>query len=654
MVNFFNLLLFLTLVFLLSLGCVNDTNVCRIIYVEGKAYQLDENKIIKKSLKNNDIINTNVTIKTDKDSYVDLEFADSSRIRIQEDSVIDIEKIRNKENQDKVKIFIELGESFAKLDNIATGDNIVFETETMVIKDKNAEFIISVSQKRVTRIAVLNGKLVYSTKLNSEELNLIRQKDMKTAAKIEEIISKDSELNANEKIDFSHDDYVIYNENINKIINTINKEIEINKSSPDKNVEIIKKYTESLDKVVSDFKEQKKEKISSDEWKKIMDSIQKGEKSLDITDDFKDKVISKDKDIINDVTKDQLKITEKEYVWKIKKVASNLGLEFSEKNTGISSGSNSLYVASNSNNALYCINPINCNLFWSFSDIELKNIFSRITLFGSNLVLGTPDKIFVLNSNGTKKYDMSISGGVTYWSQPIIANDKLYIPSTRGIYSFDGENINFLDKIINVSGQVYMSANSENLFFISINDFFIKAYNLKEEKIIWTSDKIANPVFMPPLINKGFIYIADNTGNLYKYSFQSGKSSPEILRLETGVIVNLLIKNNILYFLGNNGDFCSVDLASFNIIKKIMKIEFNPDINKFLTKSFSVLGDEIFYCSDSGGLFVYNTKSEMADLIDIPENVLKNPLISSPQIIGNVIFVLDNKSNIYKRFRDIK
>ena len=97
-----------------------------------------------------------------------------------------------------------------------------------------------------------------------------------------------------------------------------------------------------------------------------------------------------------------------------------------------------------------------------------------------------------------------------------------------------------------------------------------------------------------------------------------------------------------------------MNIESFDKAKKILKIEFNPDINKFLTKKFAILDDEIFYSSDSGKLFIYNTKTENAVLEDIVDNTAKNPLISTPAIIGNVIFLVDSKSNIYKRYKDLK
>jgi hypothetical protein len=187
-----------------------------------------------------------------------------------------------------------------------------------------------------------------------------------------------------------------------------------------------------------------------------------------------------------------------------------------------------------------------------------------------------------------------------------------------------------------------------------VNESKVKVYDTAEEKISWTGEKIPNPVFMSPLYDNGFIYIADNTGFLYKYSLKDNSPRPDILKIETGVIVNLLIKNDFLYFLANNGYFYSVNSSSFEGLKMIMKVENNPDINKFLTKKLLLTDDEILFCSDSGKLFIYDLNADKGTLADIADNIQKSPLISSPVMIGNVIFIIDQKSNIYKRYRDIK
>ncbi|MBN2546630.1 MAG: FecR domain-containing protein [Spirochaetes bacterium] len=628
--SFEHKILFIILI-LITLNCSkkNSEYICKIVNIQGNVYEMDDNKNIISLLKKESCLKASSIIKTDNDSFADIQFNDNTRIRIQEDSIIKIDKFYQGITSEKTRIYIELGEAFAKLDNILAGKNIEIETETILIKEKNAEFIVSVSADRITKVAVYKGKLNYSTKINSEELKAIENKDPKTAEKIEKIINRNKTLEKNEIIEITHEDYTEYNAGISKIINLINSELNTGDNDRGKSQEILKKYTESLEELTRDTKLIKQGKLTDKDWDKILSSVKEGKTSLDI-------------------------YKEDKYIWEIKKIKENPGLILTEKNTAITSDTQNLYISSNSNNAIFSINPAIGKTNWKFFDKELKNIYSMATPYMNLIILGTPDKIFIIDINGNKIMEKNVAGGLSYWSSPAISNNKIYIPSSTGIYEFNWESNNLIDKIPNISGQLYISADSDNLLIFDINLLKIKVYNLSDQEIIWESDKISNPAFMAPIFYKGKIFIADNTGYIYRFELKPNNIKPDILKIDSGVIVNLIINNDILYFLANNGYFYKLELAPFVEPKKIMRLEFTPDMNKFLTKKLLLANDEILYCSDTGKLFVYNIKSETAELISITENINKSPLISSPVMIGNVIFFMDRESNIYKRFKNIQ
>ena len=56
----------------------------------------------------------------------------------------------------------------------------------------------------------------------------------------------------------------------------------------------------------------------------------------------------------------------------------------------------------------------------------------------------------------------------------------------------------------------------------------------------------------------------------------------------------------------------------------------------------------LYFCADSGKVFIYETKNKKAILLNIPDNVDNLPLIGSPVIINNNIFIVDIELNIYK------
>ena len=104
------------------------------------------------------------------------------------------------------------------------------------------------------------------------------------------------------------------------------------------------------------------------------------------------------------------------------------------------------------------------------------------------------------------------------------------------------------------------------------------------------------------------------------------------------------MRNSFCCFVANNGFFYSINTDQFKEYKKLDKIDQNPMDDKYLIKHFFKLKNAIYFCSDTGKMFYYNTENKNSLMI----NVSDYPLIASPVMINGHLYVIDTNSQIFR------
>jgi len=352
--------------------------------------------------------------------------------------------------------------------------------------------------------------------------------------------------------------------------------------------------------------------------------------------------------IINENNNENLDVAEEKKLLKIEKLSGNPGILLEEKNTSISSDNESIYILSDSNNKLYCISAKNGKIKWEINKPDINTTFTQeVIAFENELLFATPVNMFILNKNGSIKSKMKIEEGPEYWADPLIINKKVFIPGIQNIFIYDGSSIKKL-KNINGMGQLFITYYRNELFFTDLNLKNITRYDLNDENIIGSFSELKNRAFMPPVVTDKYIFIADISGNIYKYDKNDKKQDPKIIKAGIEIITGLIYNDNKIYFIASNGYFYSLNIEKFNKPEKIIKIDYIRDRDKYLTKKFLKINKKIFFCSDTGSLFFYNIINGKGELLDISENPDNFPLIGTPVYINNSIYVVDNRANIYK------
>lgn len=684
-VKFFSVFIFIIMILIFS--CKKETTTsttlqpkittCKVIFVEGNAFLLNQNSNNWEQISAGDTLKENDTIKTESKSNVEIQFNDWSIIKIRENSELKISKLYSEQNINNTKLFINSGTILAKPEKQTEGSSFEVETKSITAGVRGTEFIV-VSGANVSKVAVKSGKVIIKKKLTIDSLDKVKEIDVELANKIEKVAVGEIELKENEKIVVSDKEIKEFNNKLEKEISNINIELEKNRYSKESLEKIVKKIDNEKISEISSFSSQilKKESITDkdkktdlpiDEFKDIGKRDKNVSETTTTTTIREEKVTSNNKKDIKEKTKEKReenikpeekeKEKEKELVKELVTVVDkigNLGLTFSDKNTGITTNGRFLYISSDINKSLFCVNT-NGKIIWKFSNPKLKKIESFIVPYNNFVVFASYDAIFVLNgNNGEMVQSLDITNGTSFWARPVEVNNNIIIPTARYTYKFDGSKISLINEIEVSQGQVYMAAGKNSVYISDSLYQNIKEFDFNTNSIVWTSNNLVSSSYISPVISGEYLVIADNDTNIYRFNIRQKRKDYNILKIGSGVTSNIISDGTDLYFIAKDGFFYTCSLNNFNSVNKIIKVDNNPTTDKYLTKKLTSYGNKLYFSSDTGNIFTFDNEKKEASFIVIDENKEKLPLIGTPVVINNEVYVIDTKSNIYKSYETYK
>ncbi len=333
------------------------------------------------------------------------------------------------------------------------------------------------------------------------------------------------------------------------------------------------------------------------------------------------------------------KAQEKARAISVRKLQLNAGINLEEKNTAVTSDGGLLYIASDSNNAVYCIDIAGERIKWKFCDKDLKSVTTPVIPYNGYEFFGSPDYLYILDEAGNIKFKKQVNGGPNYWTHTLVIDGAMYIPSSGTIYEYDGDKLTGLENLPESKGTLYISRSQNKIYINDLNAKKIKEYDLRKKAVSRESAELAERAFMNPLITDKYVFIIDMSGISYRFDRKSPDSRPLTLNIKTGVMSNIVMKGDAVYFVAADGYFCRINAGSFDKCERIIRVDNGDDKDKFLTKRLLETGNELYYCGENGNLFRYNCQTGKPELIKIADNIR---LTGSPVLINNRIYVVDD------------
>jgi hypothetical protein len=243
------------------------------------------------------------------------------------------------------------------------------------------------------------------------------------------------------------------------------------------------------------------------------------------------------------------------------------------------------------------------------------------------------------------KNKKNINNGPVFWTEPASGYGNLYIPTSQNIYKFSGQDFFKLETVGDSDGLLYVSFYNGFLYY---NDLIKKSVKRLNPEFGTTTEDIFelnNVAFMPPYVSGNYIMIIDSSGTAYRSDSTKISKTPDKVELKSGVMSNMIIKSGFLYFIDNKGFFSRMNVGSFISAEFIAKVDNETDKDKFLTKKIIEYEGKIFYCSEKGNLFSYDTKNNEYVFLNADKN---SNLTGTPSVIDNQLYLFDVNGNMYK------
>ena len=552
-------------------------------------------------LKNSTFLKEKDQIKTNSNSYFRININDKTKIVVSQDSFVEVTTLSKEKNNEINKFYLKKGK--IKCNVTLSTKNSVFQilTNTSTISVVGTIFTVEVFNNNDVKVEVEKGKVEVKDFIKTEvKLN----PNIPNADEVNKILSQINEqkimVNQNEKLLLNKDNLDSYNKNLDELIKVINE-------------------SGKTDHMLYDLRNLKKY-----DYKNIGKSDESEEGKNNNNTNENNKAIS------------------------IEKLPNSPQVELEEINTSVTTNGEYILISSNATKSIYCIDTKDGSLKWTFMHPDLDMVTSSAISYDNKIVFTNPTNIFILDKKGKIESIKKISDGIIFWSEPIIINNLLYIPTSSTIYTYDGKTINELENFSKVNGQLYLSNYQDDLFIFNLNEKDINVYNLNQKNIIFTTKRLLNRAYMFPNFYQNYIYIGDSLNNIYKVDFINKNPNPEIRSINSGITSNLIFYKNNIFFISNDGYFYIMDAIKFDKPTKLVKVDSFPNSNKYLTKKLMIDKNDLYFCSDTGKIFNYNLITNKYDFLVINENIKNNLLIGTPVKINNDIFVVDKKTNIYK------
>jgi outer membrane protein assembly factor BamB len=601
-------------------------NVCRVIYLAGDATTTAADGTSSK-LKHDDILPSTASVTTGPGSVVDLEFSDGNRIRVQENSSIRLSRFFDDQNLETTNIYVELGKFFTTMDQFADGTRYTIETDSVVLSTEGADLVIIVTNDKVSKVAVSDGRITYARKLDFEELETLRKSRPEMADRIEGLLIQETEVSANQKIEILPEEIKAVEEQLTRIIREANHTMGDHTDDIEKTEQILKDFTSVIEALIMESNETTVVAVDDADWE---GTFSKNEIEMLRLDATSDKVKSTTTTLEKPV---------------IEKVGTVKGIRLSDENIGLTAKSNQLYLTTAEGSVLYCIDPVTARLKWKFTDPLLENMYGYAVESSGQVIVGSP-LVLIAVSNGNKVTEKGITRGPLFWSKPVETGGFLYIPTGNAIYTFRNKTFSELIGLGDVSGQIFLTTDSKRLFFADMNSKVVSVYDIAAGKITWESNILADRPYTEPVSSGGYLFIADGAKSIYRFSWKQGDVKGKIIHAGSGVVSNLILHNQNLYFVANDGNLYIVDMLTFDMARNIESVD-SADRDFLLSKELLEFNGTLLFCSSHGKLFSYDTVDDTVTWYDLPGKTGER-LVGSPVLVDDSVYFLSNVMNLYR------
>ena len=170
-----------------------------ITFFSGEVYIMDEEEWWEVGI--GDLIEVDDILKTEADSYCEIQFGDTAVVRVQENTQLAMSTISLSENEANVKLNLKVGGVLCKVEKLVGTEDFKVETQTTVCGVRGTEFAVKATEDNKTVLAVKEGAVaVLPSNVDVDELKEKAGDKEGVAEIIEELENSAPLVSANEEI----------------------------------------------------------------------------------------------------------------------------------------------------------------------------------------------------------------------------------------------------------------------------------------------------------------------------------------------------------------------------------------------------------------------------------------------------------------------
>ncbi len=639
-----------------SQNVITNQNTCIVTMIEGKAYISTPDNTEKKAVSVGDSLTENTTIYTDAGSVIELKIGTGSCVRVRESSEVVISTLYKDANQQNTMFSLNMGTMIANPEKIEDGSTFEVDTHTVTAGVRGTQFIVSVSENHISKIAVFEGEVRVRQNIDFAQLDSVRQVNPELAEQIIASLSQDIVLAPNDKVEVSQ-------EVVNEVQNIVNQELaELVIQIQELNNSIVE-----LEAVLNNFKENnlteiaaransavEKATVTPEEWTEELNVNEFVEMRESVEAASSSSSVSSE-DVVSSSSESSISSSEVAAVVErtpqptlvIEKVGS-LGVRLSEEGTYITADSNNIIIASSDNKSVYCLDKTG-TLKWKSENMNISNFQSVPLIYGANVFLTTTNEAIVMRLQNGAVVLTTPGLGTTYGTSPVVSGNAVYLPARSGVYKFTGSEYSLVARHT-TSNFYYLSSIDNLLYIMETIDRNLMAMDTNSKEIVWKSDTLTGTCYTAAVKASEFLVTLDSTGNIYKYNLTQGSTSYETTKLRSGTYSNMVAAGNNIYYIDMLGNFSRVNVNDIATSIILSRVDSSPSADVYLAKRIVKSGSHYYYATDSNRIYHYNAQTGQSEFITVTGMASTESLVGAPAIFTDEIVTVDSRSNIYRRY----
>lgn len=279
----------------------------------------------------------------------------------------------------------------------------------------------------------------------------------------------------------------------------------------------------------------------------------------------------------------------------------------SSKNKILGFSSNDEYVLAQTQVSVICFNKKG-QFKWKrvFGDKDNIYFMSKPVIYkNKGFVFSINNKMIIIElDTGVVSKIFESPGNIPFGYQPVVFKNTLYIPFEKGIYNFNLITNKFdSESLINFKGSTTPVLYNENIYLTSFIDKSFGIYSLRDKsfKVLTIKDKS----FSSALVLDDQIIIGDKSGNLYSYNKNGNLVNKT--KLPAGITSNIIGDNKNIIVLSDNGILYFIDRILFTIVNEYV-VDKNPRISDYIYKSPIIDKNTYFIGNNDGNILILNNK----------------------------------------------